>query len=545
MLASRRDVSSLAHNGLSGAQWRENDRRREVFMLKRIGASFAAQSLSLVLSFADRFVLVGILLRAWGPEIYADWTILLASAGLLGLGECGLGIYFGNVWQRTHALGDAISFRRLVQVSIFCYGLLCCILGTIVLGLVLASDLRHLLSIGSLSRHDTLVVFLVLAAVSISTILRGSISQIYRGRGEFARGILVSSLPLAASLSCATIAGMLSVMPVGLAVIYLMCDLLAGSAIIVRDISRRHPDLRLKPAQPTGTELADLVTHAKWYAVQQGAPIAWLQMPVLVLGSIGVTGSTLVSFVILRTLVNTARQLVMMLALSAGVELAPGAHRGDREHLAGHLSAVATLLAALVGALIAGIVLLGENFVGMWTGKRDLFDSWTLIWLVTAAIIATPATPLGVLFMLGNWPKPAALANLVQLGIGIVAGAALASRFGAAGAAAGLALGEAAASGVLLPIVAQRYLGIDYPRYIAGCIKSFLASTIVSGLACGLAVALIGSSTPITFVACAALWAFFGLAPAIYMSLPDRQRNRLNRALVTATSRHPGNGPRP
>lgn len=508
-------------------------------MLTRIGASFAAQLLSLALSFADRFLLVGILLRAWGPAVYADWAVLFASAGLLSLGEFGLGIYFGNVWQRAHASGETETFRRMVQVSIFCYCLLACILATIALALAVAvsGDLRQFLSIDSLSRTDTVVVFLLLAAISISGVLRGSISQIYRGRGEFARGIMVSSLSLAASLSCAIIAGLLGVTPVGLAIVYVVCDLLAGSTIIVRDISHRHPDLRLRPAKPTATELADIVTHAKWFAVQQGVPIAWLQTPVLLLGGLGVTGGALVSFVILRTLVNTARQMGMMLALSAGVEIAPAFHQGNREHIAGQLSAVATTLAAMVGALTAGMVLLAEDFVGLWTGRRDLFDAWTLFWLGAAAVIATPAIPLGTLFMLGNRPKPAALANLMQLGIGIVACAALAARFGAAGAAGGLALGEAVASGIVLPIFAQRHFGIDTPRYMTACMRAFLASVVWCGVVGGLAKLLIGSATPATFVVCAALWGLFGLAPAIAMSLPRPQRSRLKHALVTATTR--------
>lgn len=506
-------------------------------MLTRIGASFAAQCLSLALSFTDRFLLVGILLRTWGPDVYADWTVLFASVGLLRLAEFGLGIYFGNVWQRTHASGDAVTFRRMVQVSIFCYCLLGCILATIAIAFAFCGNLRQILSIGSISRNDTIVVFLLLAAVSISGTLRGSISQIYRGRGEFARGLFVSSLTMAASLSCAIIAGLLGVTPLGLAVVYVSCDLLAGSAIVVRDISHRHPDLRLRPAKPTATELGDLVEHAKWYAVQQGAPVAWLQMPVLLLGGLGVDGSALVSFVILRTLTNTVRQLAMMASLSVGVEIAPAFHRGNREHTAGHLSTVATTLAALTGALTVAMALFTKDFVELWTGRRDLFDAATLFWLVAAAVIATPAVPLGTLFMLSNRPKPAALANLVQLGIGIVFCATLTGRFGAGGAAAGLALGEAAASGILLPILAQRHFGIDAPRYMVACMRAFMASAIWCGLAGGLAVMLIGSSTPATFVVCTAFWGLFGLAPAIAMSLTRPLRNRLKHALVTATTR--------
>src|ERR1035437_1018351 len=94
--------------------------------------------------------------------------------------------------------------------------------------------------------------------------------------------------------------------PTMIALIYLLCDVSVGWGGMLWDLSRRWPDLDFVPKTPTWVETSYMMKHVKWFAVQQGVPIAWLQVPVILLGLVGVTGSALVSFVVLRTLVNFA-----------------------------------------------------------------------------------------------------------------------------------------------------------------------------------------------------------------------------------------------
>jgi len=93
-------------------------------VLRRVAASLGVQIATLGVSFADRFVLVGILLRAWGTDRYADWATLAAAAGLITLGELGLNVYFGNAWQNAHAEGDEKRFRRLIGLSLTAYAVI-------------------------------------------------------------------------------------------------------------------------------------------------------------------------------------------------------------------------------------------------------------------------------------------------------------------------------------------------------------------------------------------------------------------------------------
>ena len=171
---------------------------------------------------------------------------------------------------------------------------------------------------------------------------------------------------------------------------YLACDLLAGWGLMLLDLRRRFPDLSFRPAVPDRHEVLDLVRQVRWFAVQQGAPVAWLQVPVLIVGAVGVTSAALVSFVILRTLVNFARQLASMLSISAGVELATSFHAGNRSEVAGKLAGFGTVLCGAAGACAAAIWIFGEAFVAVWTGQVGLFDPAIIGWLLLAALIAAP-----------------------------------------------------------------------------------------------------------------------------------------------------------
>src|SRR5208337_2957082 len=89
-------------------------------MLARILRNTAAQSLTLLISFADRFLVVGILLRMWGPRVYSEWAVLLSCVGLFSLGELGLNIYYGNVLQKAWASEDRARFQRMISVAMAC-----------------------------------------------------------------------------------------------------------------------------------------------------------------------------------------------------------------------------------------------------------------------------------------------------------------------------------------------------------------------------------------------------------------------------------------
>lgn len=512
-------------------------------MLKRIGANIAAQAIPQVLTFLDRFVFVGTLVRAWGPEVYADWALLFAGVGLISLGDLGLGIYFGNNWQHANAHGDTQRFNRLIGVALYCYLVLAAVVISLLLYCGLVLQPAELFSVRHMPAADARTVFVLLGLTMASMLMRGSISQVYRGRGEFARGTLVTTLPLAGYLLLGIPAAQFGAMPAVVACIYLGCDML-GTIFMVSDLKRREASLSLKPYRPSSEEVRDILSQGRWNLLLQGVPIAWLQVPVLMLGAIGIPGAALTGFLLLRTLINFLRSFTTIISLSAAVEIAPMLHRGQHDRLAPMLMTTGRSICGFVGAVCAGIAFFGEDFMALWSGRRDLFDSVTMYWMIAAAITGTAAMPLFALFMLGNRPKPAALASLLQLVLGLAACATLAVRYGPAGAAAGLALGEIAAAGFVLPLLARDHFMIDAIQYLKVCASALLLCSVWCGAVCWVIVAIVGSDTTARFLISAGLYGVLGFMPVMIAVLSPEHRSALMDKVMPFIRRLPFRLPR-
>ena len=498
-------------------------------MLRRAGLNLAAQVLSLAMSVADRLIVVGLIIRSWGTEIYADWAALLAAASMLGLAEMGMNIYFGNVWQQARARDDDVAVQRALGTSLFvyaCLGLPLAIGGALALA---TFNIPAVLSIKSIPISDARAVLAVLGAAMIVHVMRGSIAQLYRGHQEFARGTLVDLATSATIVGASVLVAALGGGPLVLALCYLASELVAGWAFMLADIKRRYRYLVMRPAWPARDDLTSLATKLPWIGLQQGAPLLWLQVPVIALGSANVAAASLVSFVLLRTLTNLARQISSTLSLAVGVEMAGVHHAGNSDAAAHQLVSVGRLTSTITVVGAVGLFLLAEPFVLLWTGRPGLFNATVLAWLVIGALIAAPAVPFMAVLNLINEPRPAALATLIQVGTGLLAILILVPIHGAAGAAAGLALGELAGAGLALPLLARRNaIGVDYLRYAAGCYGYALLTGLWTG-AVALALAkLLPTRDPASLLLAGALFAIFGAAPALLSSLPATARQRVS-----------------
>lgn len=509
-----------------------SDRNRPLTgsLLRRVSVSFASQILSLSITLIDRIVLVAILFRVWGADLYSDWATLLAGAGLFALGEFGLGIYFGNAWQKASARSDDAAFQRLLGVSLFLY---------LMTGLTLAGvgicvmmfELDDLVTVRELSTQSSMTAFALLVSANILRVMRGSLSQVYRGRGNFALGTLINLLPSFAAVVLAGCSGLLGGGVVVVASMYVIAEVAAGWFFLLTDLRRRYPSLQLGVVRPSRDEAREIFGRVKWFALLQCVPTAWLQMPVLMLNAINITGVPLVSFIVTRTLVNFARQISSLLSISVGVEAVTTLHRGDEQSLASVLSSFGRFLCALTGAITGGLLIFGPPAIAFWTGDSDLGDRWLIFWFLAPSILVAPATPLATLMTLGNSPRPAAIANLVQLILGLSLGLALAIQFGAVGAAAGLGIGEAIGVGIILPAIAHRLAGVKYPRYLLTCVVASVLAAFWSGAVAMTASRLMDLGQPFHFVLAALIWCAIGALPPAWLGLPVGQRARLLESL--------------
>jgi O-antigen/teichoic acid export membrane protein len=511
-------------------------------MLTRVAKNSAAQMLGLLVSFADRFLVVGILLRTWGAEVYADWAILLSLAGLLLFAEFGLNIYYGNSLQKAWVNADRERFQRVVSIALTCSGTIALFTAIAALGIAAFAHLVQSLSIKAIPHPDAILIFLMLSFASASRLARGAIAQIWRGRQEFALGILVELVQTASLVVLMIVSGLLRASPLTMAGVYLATELAAGWGCTLWVLSRRYPDLRIRPEMPTRAELRDILLHGKWFALQQGGPVVWLQFPIILMGYLGVTSAPLISFLLIRTLVNFVRSLGGMLSIGSGVEIAAIHHAGRNAEVMRHLRTVGSALSTITMMLAVGVFLFAAPFLTLWTGSASFFDRGILLWLLVSAVLAAPASPIASHMMLAMMPRPVSIALMCQLTIGLAACVAFTPAYGTTGAAAALALGETIAQAIILPVLAAPALrGFGYPRYLLRCVLAM----ILAGSWCGLAglgvITFIDTSSVTGFVAAATLWTALGPLPVLIVITGEHGRGailsrlRAQRSIAAAT----------
>jgi hypothetical protein len=492
-------------------------------MLNRIGWNFIVQLIGLMLSFLDRFLIVGLLLRVWGAEKFADWAILLSCAGMIASTELGLNIYYGNTWQRLNVNGDTASFNRLLSIALgiaACLGCALCIIATTI---PLLFNLKFSLSISSLSSTHALACYFLLTATAISRVLRGSISQIYRGRGLYAAGAMIDLVAQFSAIVITLVAAAAGAQPLAIAMAYLASDLICGWMLTIYDQRRRFPELVYRPALPTRDELRDMQQQVRWFAVLQGAPVIWLQAPVLLLGYLSV-GKEIVTFILVRTLVNFARQFGVMMSLSASLELVGAVNGGQHEDVQRQLLVVGPLLSVVTAATAVAVLAFGAHFTQLWTGGSVPFNANVAALLLVSAVVTSPSAIITSLIMLGQTPVVAGQAQLLQLSAGLFACAAFASLYGIAGAAAGLAIGEILAFGFLM-LRSTRLFRLNTATYLAKC----ATAAFLTAMWCAAVAVLVRTVVPggaVSHLLSSILaWGLFGFLPAVLLSLNRSQRS--------------------
>ena len=358
--------------------------------------------------------------------------------------------------------------------------------------------------------------------------MRSAVSQIYRGRKVFAIGTVIDQLSsLAVIVATLTATLVFDGGPLSLAIIYIACDLIAGWGITIFDLRRRFPCLLFRPTLPSRKDFSEIFQHVRWFAVPQVGPIALLQMPILIASASAIGATQIVSFVVLRTVINFVRQLASMLSIAVGVELATVIHAGSQGEVAGRLVAFGRFLSAIAGSMAVAVLAFGAPFVSLWTGGRTHFDIVVACWLLLGMLVSIITAPLASVALLSNRAKPVAIAYMAQLTIGLGAMVVLIPQYGISGAAAGLAAGDALGFGVLLPILVAPVLSLDYRRYLAGCLIGMATSAAIAGLAAWAVAQVLPINSAISLGVAGFIWTMIGFVPALLVTLPPSRRAQI------------------
>ena len=276
--------------------------------LRRMTSNVAAQVFSLAASVIDRIVLVGVLLRHWGADVFSDYTVVQSWAALLLVADLGIQLYFQNCEQRAFVARDTKAFRRYAGVHA---GVLVGLVGTLAAAFSLACWLgwtdmaTHVGHIDAASARWILWMF---GIGNLVTLLRSATTAIYSATGDFAYSVVIAALALIVNTAANLAAAWLGAGTAVLAGLFLAIGGVGALAFCVWDVRRRYPDWVAAPARPTFGEIGDALVHIKWFALQILAPTVWLQAPILVFSAWGVSGRDITAFLLIRTMVNQIRQ---------------------------------------------------------------------------------------------------------------------------------------------------------------------------------------------------------------------------------------------
>jgi len=503
--------------------------------LARLAArNFSSQALSFLSTIADRLILVALLIRSWGPDIYSDWVTLVATSALIATTEFGFQTYLGNLLTRAEARGRPRMFQRAVGLGMTFYGCLGLILAVAAVAAFFLVDLSGAFNLRALPNPSLL--FLILSFYMIVRVTRGAITQIFRGKGEVHR--LIRSEPRAsfpAVLLCAgaVIAG---AGPITLALILLATEIVLGTGLSFWEVRRRYPHIALRPALPRFAEFRTGGANLRWYGWLVLSNQLMTHVPILVIAWLGLTGPMLISFAVQRTLINVSKQLSNAVSIALGVEVARVREQKNTMDYQRGIYVLARFNTAFAALAAAGLLCFGPYVVATWTGRGDLFSFEILLWLLLPLVVIAPAIPLQMLTMFGSVPKPQAISSGLQGLIGIGLALVLGRFYGVVGVASGVAIGEVLAIGMLLPLLSRRALAISYGRLVADS-ALFLAGALAWAVPLALVVREMAPRTPISLIGMLGLWGVAAGVPILLMSLPKEVRSRLRKQLSSFTRR--------
>jgi hypothetical protein len=502
--------------------------------LRRATSNIAAQIVSLAAGVFDRIVLVGLLLREWGAETFADYAIVQSWAALLLMVELGAQIYFQNEEQRAFVREDRAAFRRLAGIHL---GLSLAVVGTLMTAFTLAvasGALDVVLQASRLDLPSARLTLWLLGAGNLLSVMRAPASAVYSATGDFAHVTLISAGSVVVNTLAAFAAVSLGAKPLGVAGLFFALYGVGAAVYFHLEVQRRRAGWTGPPLLPTRQELAATFAHVKWFALQMIAPTVWLQTPVLVFAARGVVGAEIAAFLLMRTMVNQIRQTFQFAAVGAGLEIATFGHAGDFARAWELTAQVGRMTTVIAGAFVGGILAFGPSVTYYWAGDAALYDPRIAVAMLAPLLAIAPLQQPMALLQYANRSRDVGLLRLGLIVFGPVGCVVGQSLGGPPGLAAGLGIAEILAYGLLAPRLAAMPALKGFPAYFGRALALGVATAAICGGTAWALEAFIRPATLPLFAAEVVLWGCLVVLPLVYVGLPAGLKRAARDRLIPA-----------
>jgi hypothetical protein len=503
----------------------------------RLSRNVATQIFSLSGALLDRLLLTGLMIRLWGIDVFADWSVLVSAAALFGVCDLGLQVHFLNVMQSAYVKADHATYERTYGIANVCY-----VLVGLAFALLIPAVMWLAPSVGWLQTTAVLPgearwIFAGLACAAILGALRAPLSCALMARGRYPTAILIGTATFTSMVLASVVALGFGAGPMTIAMINLGCVGPLGTlGLWLADRWTRQAD-GLGPAmlfaRPTRTDLQTTFAHSKWYAVQQVGPIVILQLPVALMSGFGVASVALAAFVLSRALVGIMRLITTVVSNAAGVEIAAVMHDNAAAAAWAQSQRIGWVSTVAVGAIGPALLVFGQRFVELWTGRTDVFDPGLTVLLLAPLIATIPLQQVSTHLQFASDANLVGRPRLMQL-IATWPAAWLGLRWGGVhGLAIAIAAVEIFTQWWIVPKLAHRADYAGLVSYLTRCFFSLTAMAFASAGAALLALAISPwKAQPVLDLAIPAIIWLALIGPALFWTLDlFRFRGRLARLL--------------
>jgi len=502
---------------------------------RRLIAGTAGKLMSLAINFGEQILLVPIFLYFWGPDRFADWTVLIATASFVGLIDLGLQNYYSNGLQLALSRGDERKFSRMLHEAAALYLGLAAIGAAAILALAGSVDWTSALNLTGAGGSPPDAVLILLGLHFVAMLPFGIGNAVYRAHGDFVLGIMVGNL-LRLALIAAIVGGLsVGINAAGLAGIHVAVAIIAWLAMVLHQ-TRRYTDLRYGIRLPDRVAMKEVFAVAPLYAAVLGATMLTTHGTIFLVSGLAANGAAAaLLYRTLRTLIGMIRLIPDQIMHVTGVEMARQYAQDD----AGSLSRTYGFFSRFAGGLCGGfagmVAYFAPPFFPLWTLGDIPFDA-TVFWpLLAAAAFAGPSLAgTSVLFFIN---KPAGMAGAhIAAGLAtLILCAVLIPELGAAGAAWAVLAAEALILSTVIPWQTARILSINAPRMILHTHLYMVASFVISALCAWAAVTVCGAETLPRLVLAGIVWTALAAGPAFFLLFDGAQREWLLHQLLTRT----------
>ena len=485
-------------------------------VIKVLRSGVISSLLSVILSLA----VIPLILRETSLDTYGAWVTLGGLLAIARLTESGIPTEVARRVATAEGSGDRAAARQAVQQALTVMSLLC-------LALIVGGGITSVVVIPALFEGTTSPDIDTLQEVWLCTVLLLAISLVLATwfatlgglqRHDFgAYGAVVGTVANAVTIVLLLAAGL------GIWALFwgsVVQSLVAWSGPL-RGMRKVRPDIALRPARISLTDLADLMGASTFLMVAAVAQISDRQIDKFILTRM--QGSD--SAGVFQIAVSLSAGPSMLAGLPAGLLLAGTAElvRSDPDKL-DRLRRLMEKATYSGGFFVAGgVVVLVPSFVDLWLGEGFSEVASVTRILVVAAAVSVIAYPMYFYAMGRGWQVVIVTSALVSLGLNLAGSLALTPALGTQGAALGSLAGATGSTLTILYMLRRRDARTS--------IRHVWRPLVIVSLTTGAAILIMPDlSSWVTWVAGATTWSLVCLALLVAgKALPARiafQRGR-------------------